>query len=163
MYSRSLRLSGDFELLVWSPFFCANKHLTSKFDAILKLDLVWVFFKGFVLCLLLSAHKNSVHSASLSSSAEVQPDVPDTASDWKASFTWFSLLTPWCILKAKLGKFYLAVAPETPYSFFYKGMSDFPLLEKYQLEFPAEWGLKKKCLFSFYIWWGLSLHVHVDL
>lgn len=91
MYSRYLHLSGDFELSGRSPFFCA-KHLNSRFDAILKPDLVWGFIKGFVLCILLSARKNSVHGASLSSSAEVQPDVPDTAPNWKAGLLGFLCL-----------------------------------------------------------------------
>lgn len=159
MYSRSLHHSGDFELSARSPFFCATKHLSSKFDAILKLDLVWGFIEGFVLFILLSARKKSVHGASSSSSAGVQPDVPDTASNWKAGLLGFLCLYLDAFLKLNLA-FYFAVAPETPYSFFYKGMSDFPLLEKYQLEFPAEWGQENKCFFSFYVWWGLSLHAH---
>lgn len=80
MYSMSLHHSGDFELLGSSPFFCASKHLNSKSDAILKLDLVWAFLKAFH-CIFLSARKNCVHSASLSSSTEVQPNVLDTASN----------------------------------------------------------------------------------
>lgn len=73
MYSRSLHHSGDFELSGRCPFFCATKHLSSRFDAILKLDLVWGFIKGFVLFILLSARKNSVQGASSSSQQEWSP------------------------------------------------------------------------------------------
>lgn len=146
VYSRSLQSLGWFWAAWVISLFCATKHLNSKFDAILKLDLVWRFFKALFSTFCSQKFCSQCFFVFLSRSATWCPCHCFWLKGW---FTWFSLLTPWCILKAKMGKFYFVVAPETPYSFFLQRDVWFPSAWEISVRVPCGMGTKEEMPFLF--------------